>query len=357
MNPAARTLAERFRRHGRLMPAGLYRTLILACADDLDRGGIVASICRDWTEAPSSAVVQLRLLAGLQRLALQRRAPQLLMYYPNLGGTASPEAAWADFEPVLREHAEELRQALEIAPQTNEPGRSAALLVGIFDVVRRSGRSRIRLLELGASAGLNLLVDRYLIGGQDWTAGPVDSPLRLTSAVIGAVEPIDYTILERRGCDLAPVDAGSPEGRLRLTSFVWPHDLHRHERLRAALAVAAENPVTVDAAPASHWLSQQLSSSGPAGTVTVVWHSVTRQYWPAEEIDAVEQVIAEAASRMAIAQVSMESPVSVRDPRSEIRGYRPPELTVRLTVPGAVADHRPHLLAYVEDHGIPVTMV
>ncbi len=180
------TLADRFRRHAGMMPDGLYRSLLQAMADDWEAGGVVAEICRDWADAAGSAVVQLRLLAGIQRLVLSRAEPQLAMYYPNLGGTASPEAAWQDVEPALRRHVAELRAALEVAPQTNEPGRSVPLLVGLFDVVRRSGLSSVRLLELGASAGLNLLVDRFFIAGDGWSAGPSSSPLHLTDAVLGA---------------------------------------------------------------------------------------------------------------------------------------------------------------------------
>ena len=168
------TLADRFRRHAGMMPDGLYRSLLQAMAEDWEAGGVVAEICRDWADAAGSAVVQLRLLAGIQRLVLSRAEPQLAMYYPNLGGTASPAAAWQDFEPALRRHVDELRAALEVAPQTNEPGRSVPLLVGLFDAVRRSGLSSVRLLELGASAGLNLLVDRFLIAGDGWSAGPDD---------------------------------------------------------------------------------------------------------------------------------------------------------------------------------------
>jgi len=338
-----------------MMPAGLYRTLILAMADDLDSGGVVAEICRDWLTAPSAAIVQLRLLGGLQRLVLQGRAPQLVGFYPNLGGTSSPQDAWPVFEPVLRAHMEELRAALELAPQTNEPGRSVPLLVGIFDAVRRSGLASVRLLEVGASAGLNLLVDRFRIGGADWTSGPADSPVQLLSAVEGPARPVDYRIVSRRGCDLAPVDASTPEGRLRLTSFVWPHDLHRHERLRAALAVVARHPVTVDAAPASSWLASQLALPSTDGVLTVIWHSTTRQYWPLEEIATVDSVLAEARDRMPIAHISMESPVSAAD-IADRRGHRPAELTVRLSVPGLMADPAPRLLGTVGDHGVPVRL-
>jgi hypothetical protein len=350
------TLADRFRQHARHLPDGLYRTLMLAMADDLQAGGVVAEICRDWADAPANAVVQLRLLAGVQRLVLSRVEPQLAMYYPNLGGAASPAGAWQDFEPVLRRHVDELREALRIAPQTNEPGRSAPLLVGLFDAVRRSGLSSVRLLELGASAGLNLLVDRYFIAGDGWSHGPASSPLRLAQAVLGPLVPAPFTVVQRRGCDLAPIDASTVEGRLRLTSFVWPHDLHRHERLGAALAVAASHPVTVDSAPASSWLASMLEPAVAGGVLTVVWHSITRQYWPPAEVTATSRVLDAARQRMPIAHIAMEFPVSGERPDGESE-YRPPELTVRLSVPGRLADPAPVLLGTVADHGVPVRLV
>jgi hypothetical protein len=351
-----KTLADRFRRHAEMMPAGLYRTLMFAFADDWEAGGVVADICRDWADAPTSAIVQLRLLGGIQRLVLTGRAPELVRYYPNLGGTAPPEQAWSDFEPVLRAHLAELREALRIAPQTNEPGRSVPLLLGLFDAVRRSGLTEVRLLEVGASAGLNLLVDRFLIAGDGWCHGPTDSPLRLTDAAIGPVRPQAFSIVSRRGCDLAPIDAASAEGRLRLTSFVWPHDLHRFERLRAALEIAAAYPVVVDEAPAADWLADELAVPPAAGVLTVVWHSITRQYWPMAEAASVDSTVAEAGLRMPIAHIAMESPVLASDPASDMRGYRPPLLTVRLWVPGGVADDAPVVLGTVADHGVPVRL-
>ena len=321
---------------------------------------------------PPRAIVQLRLLAGIQRLVLTGRAPQLARYYPNLGGTEPAEHAWPDFEPVLREHVAELRAALEIAPQTNEPGRSVPLLVGLFDAVRRSGLTAVRLLEVGASAGLNLLVDRFFVAGDGWSYGPADSPLQLLDAVVGPVEPEPFTVIERRGCDLAPIDAASEEGRLRLTSFVWPHDLHRFQRLRAALEVAAAYPVIVDEAPAAEWLTQQLAGPPEAGVLTVVWHSITRQYWPTAEVASVESILTEAGRRMPIAHIAMESPVLASSPASDMRGYQPPLLTVWLAVPGGMLDavpggmldavpggmldEAPVVLGTVADHGVPLTL-
>lgn len=335
------------------MPPGLYQHLMQAMADDWEAGGVVRRLLGE--DAPTAAVVQLRLLAGVQRLVLRRVTPELTMYYPNLGGTASPEHAWADVEPVLRAHFAELQEALQLAPQTNEVGRSAALLIGLFDVVRRAGTARIRLLEVGASAGLNLLVDRYRFSGEGWSYGPIDSPLHLSDVSIGAVQPAGFSIVDRRGCDLSPVDAGTVEGRLRLTSFVWPHDLHRHERLRAALQVAQAHPVQVDAAAGSDWLQQQLADTPDPGVLTVVWYSVTRQYWPLQEIRAVDAAIAQARRRLPLATVCMESPVSAAD-STPVRGFRPAELTVQLSRPAGEADPHPVVLGTVADHGVPVRL-
>src|SRR6185503_8845742 len=110
-------------------------------------------------------------------------------------------------------------------------------------------------------------------------------------------------LVSRRGCDLAPIDAGSADGRLRLTSFVWPHDLHRFQRLGAALQVAASYPVTVDRAPAAEWLAGQLATPPGEGVLTAVWHSITRQYWPRAEVDRVAALLAEAGRRMPIAHI------------------------------------------------------
>jgi hypothetical protein len=129
-----------------------------------------------------------------------------------------------------------------------------------------------------------------------------------------------------------------------LTSFVWPHHLERHERLRGALQVAAQHPVTVDRAGAAAWLREQLSVAALPDVLTVVWHSVTRLYWPAPEVIAVEGILAAAGERMPLAEVSMEYPHTESGAGAELR--------VILRCPGHASTEV--LLATVEDHGIPV---
>lgn len=302
---AGATLAERMRRHAGDQPH-LYGHVTRAMADDWDQGGPVRAICAGREDAPAGSVLQLRLLAGLFRIVLTDRAEQLVPYYPCLGGTADPAGAWAEVRPVLGANIDELRQALAVAPQTNEVGRANALIVGLFRAVARTGRRRIRLLEPGASAGLNLLVDAFRFANESWSYGPMGSPVQLDSGVEGDVHPVSFEMVERRGCDLEPVNISTAEGRLRLRSFVWPFHVERHRRLSAALQMAQLTPPVVDRAPAGEWLEQQLAGAPGDDVLTVVWQSITRLYWPATETERVRNVVAQAARDRPLAHITME---------------------------------------------------
>jgi hypothetical protein len=324
----------------------LYGHLMRAMADDWEQDGPTRSIYAGWEDAPVGAVVQLRLLAGLFRIVLSGRAPELEPFYPCLGGTADPADVWPIVRAVLAGHVDELRDALMIAPQTNEVGRANALLVGLFAAVARTGCSKVRLLEPGASAGLNLLVDRFRFVNRGWAFGPSDSPVRMVDGILGEVEPVTFEIVERHGCDPAPLDVTSSEDRFRLRSFVWPFQLERHERLVAALELAAAHPPQVERAAAGEWLEARLAEPPPDDVVTVVWHSITRQYWPAGDVRRGAAAIRAAARLGAVAHVSMEYP----DGELE-RGAR---LTLEWSA--GPADPRMHgeRLGSVADHGLPV---
>jgi hypothetical protein len=327
------TLAERFRVHAH-GDESLYGHAMRGMADDWEAGGVVRQICAGWEDAPPGSVVQLRLLAGVFRIVLRGEAPELAPYYESLGGTAGPAGGWPVIRAVMGSHVAELKDALTVAPQTNEVGRSAALLVGLFEAVRRSGLTRIRLLEPGASAGLNLLVDRFRFENGTWSVGPVGSPLVLRDQIAGVVTPQRFSVVSRRGCDLEPVDPTAPDGQLRLTSFVWPFHVERHERLRAALTIVAAHPVEVDRASAGEWVERMLDQEPPAPDVlTVVWHSVARLYWPAPETARVEAAVASARPRMALAHVAMEYP------RNRPGGADRAELSVDGDVIALVAHH------------------
>lgn len=306
---AGTTLAERFRGHfdGE---RHLYWHLTRAMADDLEEGGPTARIVAGHLDAPPGAVVQLRLLAALFRVVLRGEAPGLEQWYPCLGGRADPATAWPVVREVLAAQEGRLRGELDVAPQTNEPGRAVALLVGLREALTRHGASRVRLLEVGASAGVNLLPDHYRFVGHGWAAGPEDSPCVVVGAGAPGFEPVPFEVAERRGCDLHPVDASTPEGALRLRSFVWPFMLERHARLNGALEVLAAHPVRVEEEAAGVWLETVLAEPVEPGVLTVVWQSVTRQYWPDAERERVDAAVAAARRRLPLAYVTMEPPAA-----------------------------------------------
>lgn len=172
----------------------------------------------------------LRLLAGL--------------HYLVLGGLAG----WGAVDEALEEHADFLRRFVAEQPvQTNEVQRSWVLLPLFLHAV---GSADVHVVELGASAGLNLVWDRYRYRYEAGEWGPQDTPLALAGeerrslpARLLAEAP---RVLSRIGIDRAPVDATTEEGARLLRSFVWADQDERLERLeRAIRALRADPPELV----------------------------------------------------------------------------------------------------------------
>ncbi|HEX6263179.1 MAG TPA: DUF2332 domain-containing protein [Actinomycetota bacterium] len=337
-----RVLAERCRVQAgwcERLGSPLYAVLLRRAADDVEAGGPTWSVLRGREEAPEEFYVALRLMGSVHRLVLQGRAPALAAHYPSAGGSPG-EGAWDEFRAVVDANIEELRGLLDLPPQTNEVGRSAALLGGFLLVARESGLP-LRLLELGASAGLNLLWDRYRYESADWSWGEPTSPVRFLGVFEDATpEGGDVAVGERRGCDLAPIDPTTEEGRLTLLSYVWPDQIERIERLRGALSVAREVAVRVERADAASWLGGELRRQHP-GEATVVFHSVVLGYLEERsrrEVVAMLEEAGEAATADApIAWLSLERAGDVFEVR--LRSW-----------PGG----RDRLLALTAPHGPPV---
>lgn len=318
----------------------LYQYLLDRAATDYEQGGPTLRVLEGHEDDPKDSALALRLMGAVHRLVLTGRAPALAERYADAGG--GRDRTWGAFRQALGDHLDELRPLVDRPVQTNEVGRCAALLPGFLGVAARTGRP-LRLLEVGASAGLNLAWSEYRYEAGSFAWGPLSSALRIEFELGGGEIPsVPATIAERSGCDASPVDPASEEGRLTLLSYVWPDQTARMERLRAALAITASNPAQVERSGAVEWTAARLAEPAP-GRATVLYHSVVMQYLSEEERDAFGRIVREAGSR-----AGEDTPLAWL--RMEPDGER---AAVRLaTWPGG----EDRLLASAGYHGTPVDL-
>lgn len=265
-------------------------------ATDTESHDEIAAVADD----PLAGAVALRFLSGLHLLALQGRRPWSALWPPaeNLvDGEEGDNGLRIAASHAWHFRGELMRRALANAPQTNEVQRSAALLPGLLHVARQV-QMPLALVEIGASAGLNLFADQYRLETPAWAWGAADATLVLRPEWRGSVpEGLADTPLAieyRAACDLQPVDLAAEGEDLRLASYVWAEQRERLERLRAAVAISraqmAAQGVKVQAAKAAQFLRQQLTLRLP-GQALVLMHSVMWQYMPEAEKAAVTMLM------------------------------------------------------------------
>jgi hypothetical protein len=281
-------------------------------------------------------------MGAVNRLVLAGGEPELARVYEGPG--VDPVAAWEAFSAVLERNREELRELIHLPVQTNEVGRCAALLFGFLTVARETGLP-LRLLEIGASAGLNLRWDHYRYEAGDFTWGSAGSQVRVEFELEGEAPglPAAVEIARRHGCDAAPIDPSTPEGRLTMLAYIWPDQKFRLERMRAALRLVDELPIELDHEPAGPWTKRMLAESTP-GTATVVYHSLVMQYLGEEELTEFHRQVERAGERATavapLAWLRMEPAGDYAD-------------LVLTTWPGGEERH----LAHAGYHGNPVELL
>jgi hypothetical protein len=299
-----------------VMGSPLYARLLERAAQDvLERGPLWSVLSAHLAPGRGNAVA-LRLMAAVHRLVLTGAAPALAAFYPSAGGGGDVGSAWPAFRALVAERADLVTRLVERRCQTNEVGRAAALAHGFLELAATHTRP-LRLLEVGASAGLNLRWDRFRYAGGGVAWGDVNSPVDLTGLWHDPPRqmPSAVAIAERSGCDLAPLDPLDPEAVLALRSSVWADQTTRLLRLEGSLAVAASEPATVEPASAEAWVAERLERPAP-GTVTVVYHSVVAEYLPAPVFAAFERTLHAAGARACVetplAWLRLEPSTSVR---------------------------------------------
>jgi hypothetical protein len=204
--------------------------------------------------------------------ARPKRQPNLLLAaVTHLHG---PPRDWADFRAFLAAERDAVR-ALMLArsTQTNEPGRCAVLLPALARLPQP-----LALIEVGASAGLCLLPDRYAYDYAGHRVGDAAAPCFPCRA--NSATPLPRALPEiawRAGLDLNPLDVNDAEQVAWLETLVWPEQNDRRERLRQAIAVARRDPPRVRRGDLRTALPA-LAAEAPRGATLVVFHTAVLAY-------------------------------------------------------------------------------
>ncbi len=272
--------------------------LLEQAALDLDGGGIVAELIGTWQGDCHGDALALRLAGALHAAVLSGRDPELAAVYPDPKRAWDMGRVWPLASGFLRREAGWVRAFMQSPPQTNEVGRAGALAPAFLWLGERAPQP-FHMLELGASAGLNLSWDRFRYAHGPWGRGGGDGPLIPTEFDGNPPGWRTIEVSSRRACDRAPMDPDDAGAMLRAQSYVWPDQFDRLERLKAAIRVARDAPWRVERADADAWLEQELAGDLPRG-VTVIYHSIFYQYPPVAAREAIADAI-EQAGRQATA--------------------------------------------------------
>lgn len=237
MSESYEWLSKLFRFFGETQCRGrsdVYATLSAAVAGD-DQLLELASVAPSDQRRPSL------LFAAVNLLLARDRDADLRGYYPIHGGTRTIDSRlFPSFADFCLEHRPALEQLLATSStQTNEIRRCFALRLGQQEAARH-WPGPIHLLEIGASAGLNLIFDHYtyrldgtsLPGGE--SAVVVETTHRGSAGGrLWAAQPAP--VRQRVGLDRQPVDLADPEARSWLEAFVWPERVDDLATLRGAI--------------------------------------------------------------------------------------------------------------------------
>jgi hypothetical protein len=246
---------------------------------------------------PRGDSVPLRLAGALHALKLQGHTGLAQVYPPH---RPDDEALWNEVSNALASEAAFIDRWIDSPPQTNEV-RRAACLIAVGHLLDARFGLPLSIMELGASAGLNLNWDRFALeaGGQRF--GPKDAVLTLRPDWRGPLHlPATPKVSERAGVDLNPIDARSEMGRLRLLAYLWPDQPERIALTEAAIGAVEAPPVKGDAID---WLTMRLAPK--PGQTRLIYSTITWQYFPRAAQERGERLIREAG-----ANATLESPLA-----------------------------------------------
>ena len=308
------SIARRFVRASELEQRGaspLYERLSLGIAQDPALLTIAAEGRRDQP-LPNLffAAVHMLLLSGIRH--------ELANFYPSVTGMpAIAEDPFPHFRSFCLEHAEQIKRTItERRVQTNVVERCGLLLPAFGIVAERVDHKPLHLVEIGCSAGLNLLWDKYSFNyGTDRSYGDCSSVVQISVELRGeAAPPLPDKIppiAARVGIDLNPIDVWDDDATQWLRALVWPEDDARLRRLNAAMSIAQADPPTLMKGDALELLPGVLAdASGDAALI--VYHTHTVNQFSAEARQRLDEMLSQEGSRRDLYWISSEYRASPR---------------------------------------------
>ncbi|WP_017666046.1 DUF2332 family protein [Porphyrobacter sp. AAP82] len=321
--------------------ARVIRALAGVRASDTATGRRIAG----WQGLTLKDAMPLRIAGGFHHLLLTGADARLAAVYS--GDITDQDEVDALVLDLAQRFDARLLPWLDGPPQTNEAGRSASIMAGLLWLAQRVRVTRFDLFELGASAGVNTMLDRYFFRLGDTEVGPCASPMRIVPEWKGAAPPAppaDFAITGVKGCDIAPIDLADPAAALRLKAYVWPDAAMRMARIDAAIALAARQPPALVAADAGDFAAAMLVRPREPGTARVMFHSIMWQYMPAATQSGITAAFAAEG-----AAATPETPLGWIALETDPATFRH-ELRVRLW-DGAEHHGEEHLLSHAHPHG------
>jgi hypothetical protein len=280
----------------------LYSRIAAGIADDPDLAALLII-------APEQQRLPVLLLACVHSLVLVEPDSELARYYPNIAGrdvvSGDPMPAFRAFCTARRDRLGHLLAVRHT--QTNEIGRTALFLPCFGELEREVGP--LAHVDVGASAGLNLLLPRYDFVYEPGGAVVAGSTVRLTCGTRGHVPVPERhpTVVEAVGLDPSPIDVRDPDQARWLEACVWPDQVERFERLSAAIEIARDVGVEVRRGDAVADVARFVSDRAAPGH-PVVTSSWVMNYLTAEERRAFIAELDRLGTAVDLSMVLAESP-------------------------------------------------
>ncbi len=219
-------------------------------------------------------------------LPVDKRQPNLL--FAAVRHVAGTPSGYAEFRREFYDQLGPIVETMRLRrTQTNEPARCATLYPFLAALPQP-----LALIEVGASAGLALLPDRYAYRYNGVDAGNPGTDLRIDCRVEGPWSPPrqELTVAWRAGLDLNPLSVNNPDDIEWLETLVWPGQHERLNRLTAAVEIARQDPPRIVRGDLTHDLAE-LASFAPAEATLVVFHTAVLMYVsPADRARFADQV-------------------------------------------------------------------